>query len=64
VEIRGAFIRAVLAAGSGFAVTGVLTAVSGLLLAQYLHVHSHAAAGGVVCLAFSGWRQASWPPAR
>ena len=54
VEIRGAFIRAVLAAGSGFAVTGVLTAVSGLLLAQYLHVHSHAAAGGVVCLAFSG----------
>ncbi len=52
--IRGAFVRAVLAAGSGFAVTGVLTAVSGLLLAGYLHVHSHAVAGGVVFVAFSG----------
>ncbi|MEX7470826.1 MFS transporter [Mycobacterium adipatum] len=53
-SIGAAFLRAVLAAGSGFAVTGVLTAVSGLLLAGYLHVHSHAAAGGVVFLAFSG----------
>ena len=52
--IRSAFMRAVLAAGSGFAVTGVLTAVSGLLLAGHLHVRSHTAAGGVVFLAFSG----------
>ncbi len=52
--IRGAFVRAVLAAGSGFAVTGVLTAVSGLLLADHLHVHSHAVAGGVVFVAFAG----------
>ena len=37
-----------LAAGSGFAVTGVLTAVSGLLLAGRLHMHSHSVAGGVV----------------
>ncbi|SDD96792.1 Predicted arabinose efflux permease, MFS family [Mycolicibacterium neoaurum] len=52
--IRGAFTRAVLAAGSGFAVTGVLTAVSGLLLAGRLHMHSHSVAGGVVFLAFAG----------
>ncbi|WP_023985805.1 MULTISPECIES: MFS transporter [Mycobacteriaceae] len=52
--IRGAFVRAVLAAGSGFAVTGVLTAVSGLLLAGSLHVHSHSVAGGVVFVAFAG----------
>ncbi|MCF6385448.1 MFS transporter [Mycobacterium sp. MBM] len=54
MALRAAFVRAVLAAGSGFAVTGVLTAVSGLLLAGHLHVRSHTAAGGVVFLAFSG----------
>lgn len=54
VEIRGAFVRAVLAAGAGFAVTGVLTAVTGLLLARYIGIASHAAAGGVVFLAFAG----------
>ncbi|WP_402843595.1 MFS transporter [Microbacterium sp. GXS0129] len=52
--LRGAFVRAVLAAGSGFAVTGVLTAVSALFLARELHLDSHALAGFVVFLAFAG----------
>lgn len=53
-EIRGAFVRAVLAAGSGFAAIGVLTAVSSLFLARSLHHDSHALAGFVVFLAFGG----------
>lgn len=53
-EIRGAFARAVLAAGSGFAAIGVLTAVSSLFLARSLHHDSHALAGFVVFLAFGG----------
>lgn len=53
-EIRGAFTRGVLAAGTGFAVTGVLTAVSALFLARYLNLDSHALAGFVVFLAFAG----------
>ncbi|MFK4790896.1 MFS transporter [Microbacterium sp. ZW T5_56] len=52
--LRAAFVRAVLAAGSGFAVTGVLTAVAALLLARELHLDSHALAGFVVFLAFAG----------
>jgi MFS family permease len=52
--LRAAFARAVLAAGSGFAVTGVLTAVSALFLARELHLDSHALAGFVVFLAFAG----------
>lgn len=51
--IRSAFARAVLAAGAGFAVTGVLTAVSALFLARYLHLDDHALAGSVVFLAFA-----------
>lgn len=52
--IRGAFTRAVLAAGAGFSVTGVLTAVTALFLAKDLHLDSHALAGFVVFLAFAG----------
>jgi MFS family permease len=53
-EIRGPFVRAVLAAGAGFAVTGVLTSVVGLFLAQSLHLDSHVVAGAVVSIAFAG----------
>lgn len=53
-SIRGAFARAVLGAGSGFAVTGVLTAVSALFLVKELGLASHALAGSVVFLAFAG----------
>lgn len=53
-ELRRAFTRAVLAAGSGFAATGVLTAVSAMFLARELHLESHALAGFVVFLAFAG----------
>ncbi|SDT38286.1 Predicted arabinose efflux permease, MFS family [Streptomyces sp. TLI_053] len=50
--IRPAFLRAALAGGAGFAVTGVLTAVSGLFLATVLNLHNHALTGLVVALAF------------
>ncbi|MFJ8435271.1 MFS transporter [Kitasatospora sp. NPDC094019] len=50
--IRPAFLRAALAGGAGFAVTGVLTAVSGLFLATVLDLHNHALTGFVVALAF------------
>jgi MFS family permease len=52
-QIRGAFTRAVLAGGAGFAVMGVLTAVSALFLARYLDLTSHTLAGFVVFLAFA-----------
>ncbi|WP_432841975.1 MFS transporter [Dactylosporangium sp. CA-092794] len=52
--VRAAFVRAVLAAGTGFAVTGVLTAVSALFLAESLRLRAHSLAGGVVALAFAG----------
>ncbi|AUY54087.1 MFS transporter [Streptomyces sp. CB01881] len=51
--IRPAFLRAALAGGSGFAVLGVLTAVSGLFLANVLGLRHHALTGLVVCLAFA-----------
>lgn len=51
--LRGAFARAVLAAGSAFAVTGVLTAVTALFLSRELRLESHALAGFVVFLAFA-----------
>ncbi|KRC58587.1 MFS transporter [Agromyces sp. Root81] len=53
-SIRGAFARAVLAAGTGFAITGVLTAVTAMFLSRDLHLDSHALAGFVVFLAFAG----------
>lgn len=53
-EIRGAFVRAVLAAGTGFAVTGVLTSVTALFLAKDLHLTDHTLAGFVVFLTFAG----------
>jgi MFS family permease len=53
-SIRGAFARAVLAAGAGFAVTGVLTAVAAMFLAHDLHLDSHLLSGFVVFLAFAG----------
>lgn len=52
-EIRGAFVRAVLAAGAGFSVTGVLTAVTAVFLAKDLQLPSHTLAGFVVFLAFA-----------
>ncbi|MFE3108108.1 MFS transporter [Kitasatospora indigofera] len=51
--IRGAFLRAALTAGSGFAVLGVLTAVTGLFLGGLLHLTNHALTGLVVFLAFT-----------
>jgi MFS family permease len=51
-EIRGDFTRAALAGGSGFAATGVLTAVSSVFLATTLHLTSHTLAGGVVAIVF------------
>ncbi|MEV6973087.1 MFS transporter [Kitasatospora sp. NPDC093806] len=50
--IRPAFVRAALAGGAGFAVTGVLTAVSGLFLATVLDLRNHALTGLVVAVAF------------
>lgn len=51
--IRPAFLHAALAGGSGFAVLGVLTSVSGLFLGSVLGLHHHALTGLVVCLAFT-----------
>ncbi|WP_244181635.1 MFS transporter [Streptomyces curacoi] len=52
-EIRSDFLRSALAAGSGFAVLGVLTAVTGLFLGTVLHASSHALTGLVVFVAFA-----------
>lgn len=51
--IRGAFVRAVLAAGAGFAVSGVLTAVTALFLAHDLHIGNHWLAGLIVFSIFA-----------
>lgn len=51
-EIRSDFLRSAMAAGSGFAVLGVLTAVTGLFLGTVLHESSHALTGLVVFVAF------------
>ncbi|AOW93090.1 MFS transporter [Rhodococcus sp. WMMA185] len=50
--IRRAFVLGVLAAGAAFSVSGVLTAVSALFVAQYLGWTSHTLPGLVVALAF------------
>lgn len=52
-EIRSDFLRSAMAAGSGFAVLGVLTAVTGLFLGTVLHETSHALTGLVVFIAFA-----------
>ncbi|WP_308192055.1 MFS transporter [Gordonia zhenghanii] len=52
-EIRGAFTRGSLAAGAGFASSGVLTAVTGLFLANDLDLHAHWLTGFVVFLVFA-----------
>lgn len=52
-EIRGAFLRSAMAGGAGFAVLGVLTATTGILLAGQLHLTSPALTGLVVFLAFA-----------
>ncbi|MEZ5210611.1 MULTISPECIES: MFS transporter [unclassified Gordonia (in: high G+C Gram-positive bacteria)] len=52
-EIRGAFVRGVLAAGVAFSVSGVLTAVTALFLAEDLGVRNHWLAGLIVFLIFS-----------
>lgn len=52
--IRGVFLRAAAAAGTGFSVLGVLTAVTGLFLARVLDIHNYAAAGAVVGLSLGG----------
>lgn len=52
-EIRSDFLRSAMAAGSGFAVLGVLTAVTGLFLGTVLHETSHSLTGFVVFLAFA-----------
>lgn len=53
-SIRGAFVRAVLGGGAAFAMAGVLTAVSAVFLARYLHRPEHWLAGAVVFLVFAG----------
>ncbi|NUT27657.1 MAG: MFS transporter [Streptomyces sp.] len=52
-EIRSDFLRSAMAAGSGFAVLGVLTAVTGLFLGTVLNETSHALTGLVVFIAFA-----------
>lgn len=52
-EIRSDFLRSAMAAGAGFAVLGVLTAVTGLFLGTVLHESSHTPTGLVVFLAFA-----------
>nr|WP_037642086.1 MFS transporter [Streptomyces bicolor] len=52
-EFRSDFLRCAMAAGSGFAVLGVLTAVTGLFLGTVRHESSHALAGLVVFVAFA-----------
>ncbi|HEX2315834.1 MAG TPA: MFS transporter, partial [Thermomonospora sp.] len=52
-EIRADFLRAAMAAGAGFAVLGVLTAVTGLFLGTVLHHDSRALTGLMVGLAFA-----------
>ncbi|MDQ1726734.1 MAG: hypothetical protein QOK14_779, partial [Frankiaceae bacterium] len=49
---RTTFLRAAFAAGAGFAVLGTLTAVTGLFVAQVLHLTSHLLAGSIVGIAF------------
>ncbi|MEV0146811.1 MULTISPECIES: MFS transporter [unclassified Nonomuraea] len=51
-EIRGDFLRSAMAAGAGFAVLGVLTAVTGLFLSGVLRLPSHTLTGMVVFTAF------------
>lgn len=67
-QIRGAFVRGSLAAGAGFASGGVLTAVTGIFLADDLALTDHALAGFVVFLVFafvaSGQLLARWIPRR
>jgi len=53
-EIRADFLRSAMAAGAGFAVLGVLTAVTGLFLGTLAHQSSHALTGLVVFVAFAG----------
>ncbi|WP_033219287.1 MFS transporter [Streptomyces virginiae] len=53
-EIRSDFLRSAMTAGAGFAVLGVLTAVTGLFLGTVLHRSSHTLTGLVVFTAFDG----------
>lgn len=52
-EIRADFLRSAFTAGAGFAVLGVLTAVTGLFLGALLHQSSHSLTGLVVFVAFA-----------
>ncbi|MFC9847869.1 MFS transporter [Streptomyces sp. NPDC060223] len=52
-EIRSDFLRSAMAAGAGFAVLGVLTAVTGLFLGTVLNQSSHTLTGLVVFVAFA-----------
>ncbi|NUW32992.1 MFS transporter [Nonomuraea sp. SMC257] len=51
-EIRGDFVRSAMAAGAGFAVLGVLTAVTGVFLSGVLRLPSATLTGAVVFTAF------------
>ncbi|MGW3164372.1 MFS transporter [Streptomyces sp. NPDC001142] len=52
-EIRSDFLRSAMVAGAGFAVLGVLTAVTGLFLGTVLNQSSHTPTGLVVFIAFA-----------
>ncbi|MBH1937458.1 MFS transporter [Streptomyces sp. AV19] len=52
-EIRSDFLRSAMAAGAGFAVLGVLTAVTGLFMDTVVHETSHSLTGLVVFTAFA-----------
>ncbi|WP_405912491.1 MFS transporter [Streptomyces sp. NBC_01020] len=51
-EIRSDFLRSAMVTGTGFAVLGVLTAVTGLFLGDVLHDTDHTLTGAVVFTAF------------
>jgi predicted MFS family arabinose efflux permease len=52
LEVRGVFVRAVVAGSGGFAVLGLFTAVSPAFLGTVLHDHNHALVGVVVLSVF------------
>ncbi|GEE03123.1 MFS transporter [Gordonia spumicola] len=52
-EIRGAFVRGTLAAGTGFASSGVLTSITGLFLVRNLDITSHTVTGAIVFVVFT-----------
>lgn len=53
-EVRGVFVAGSLSSGAGFAVSGVLTALTGIFLGRALGMHNPAVTGAVVAANFAG----------